>query len=59
MIVTGVSGTTFTVQRGQEGTTAATHNDGAAITHVCTAAVMQALPTRGLAYAIASGNVIA
>jgi len=36
MIVTGVSGSTFTVIRGAEGTTAATHTNGATIAHVLT-----------------------
>lgn len=36
MIVTGVSGTTFTVTRGAEGTTAAAHSDNAPITHILT-----------------------
>ena len=37
MLVTGVAGTTFTVTRGVESTTAASHADGAAVTHVLTA----------------------
>lgn len=37
LIVTGGAGTTtWTVTRGAEGTTAATHNDGATVTHVLT-----------------------
>lgn len=36
MIVTAVSGSTFTVVRGAEGTTAATHTNGDAITHILT-----------------------
>lgn len=43
MIVTNVSGTTFTVTRGAEGTTAATHSSLAPITHVITAAVLAAI----------------
>lgn len=35
--VTAVSGTTFTVVRGEESTAAASHSDGATITHVLTA----------------------
>jgi hypothetical protein len=38
MLVTAVSGTTFTVTRGIESTTAATHNDGAKVAHVLTVA---------------------
>ena len=34
LICTAVSGTTFTVIRGAEGTTAATHSSGATVTHV-------------------------
>lgn len=36
MNVTGVSGTTFTVQRGQEGTSAASHSDTAVVTCILT-----------------------
>lgn len=36
MLVTNVSGTTFTVTRGVEGTSAASHSNGVAITHVVT-----------------------
>jgi len=36
MIATGVSGSTFAVVRGAEGTTAATHTNGATITHIVT-----------------------
>jgi hypothetical protein len=38
MLVTNVSGTTFTVTRGIEGSAAATHSNGALVTHVLTAA---------------------
>jgi len=37
LLVTAVSGTTWTVQRGVEGTTAAAHASGATVTHVLTA----------------------
>jgi hypothetical protein len=37
MIVTAVSSTTFTISRGQEGTTAATHTNGATVTCILTA----------------------
>lgn len=37
MLVTGVSGTTFTVTRGAEGTSAAAHSSGAALAQVFTA----------------------
>ena len=43
MIVTGVSGTTFTVTRGAEGTSNVTHNDGDAVTHILTAGSIAAL----------------
>lgn len=43
MLVTGVSGTTFTVTRGIEGTTAATHSNGATLTHVLTGGAMDVL----------------
>src|SRR5271165_616579 len=38
LLVTGVSGTTFTVTRGVEGTTAATHSSGATVVQIVTAA---------------------
>lgn len=41
MIVTAVSGTTFTVTRGAEGTTGATHVSGIAVDHVLTAGALQ------------------
>src|SRR5436305_15125369 len=41
MLVTAVSGTTFTVTRGQELTTAASHSSGASITAVLTAGAIQ------------------
>ena len=41
MIVTAVSTNTFTVQRGQEGSSAVAHNAGAVVAHVMTAAVAQ------------------
>ncbi len=37
MLVTAVSGTTFTITRGIESTSAATHSNGAAVTHILTA----------------------
>ena len=40
MLVTGVSGSTFTVTRGAESTTPATHSNGATVTQVVTKAVM-------------------
>lgn len=36
MLVTNVAGTTYTVTRAQEGTTAAAHSAGAAVAHVMT-----------------------
>lgn len=43
MIVTNVSGTTWTVTRGAESTTAAAHSSGVAVTHVVTAAALKNL----------------
>lgn len=40
MLVTGVSGTTYTVTRGTEGTTAASHSNGVPVTHILTAAAL-------------------
>lgn len=37
LLVTGVSGTTFTVTRGVEGTTATSHANGAVVAHIITA----------------------
>jgi hypothetical protein len=45
MIVTGVSGTTFTVTRGAEGTTAASHISTALVTQILTAGAAQAFRT--------------
>jgi hypothetical protein len=42
MKVTAVSSTTFTVSRGVEGTTAASHTSGAAVTGILTADAMRA-----------------
>ena len=41
MLVTNKSGTTFTVTRGVEGSTAAAHSDNAVVTHVLTAAAIE------------------
>lgn len=41
MLVTAVVGSTFTITRGIEGTTATSHADGATVTHVLTAASVQ------------------
>lgn len=41
--VTGVSGSNFTVVRGQEGTSGASHSGGAAVTEVLTAAAINAI----------------
>lgn len=43
LMVTGISTNTFTITRGIEGTTAATHADGATVTHVLTAGSISAL----------------
>jgi len=42
LLVTAVSGSNFTVTRGIEGSTAASHADGATITHVVTAGAIEA-----------------
>ena len=44
LLVTAVSGTTFTVTRGVEGTTAAGHSNGATVTHILTAASLVKIP---------------
>jgi hypothetical protein len=54
LLVTAVSGTTFTVTRGAESTTAASHSDGAAITHVLTAGALEALLARTTTVAASS-----
>ncbi len=41
MLVTGISSLTFTVSRGQEGTSAASHADATLVTHILTAASIQ------------------
>lgn len=46
ILVTVVAGTTFTITRGIEGTTAASHADGATVTHVLTAGVVQTISDR-------------
>lgn len=40
ILVTAVAGTTFTISRAQEGTTAAGHSNGATITHILTAGAL-------------------
>lgn len=45
ILVTGVSGTTWTVTRAQENTTAIAHNSGAAVTHILTAGALIQLKT--------------
>ena len=40
MLVTAVSGTTFTIARGVEGTTAAAHNTGVAVSHILTSGAL-------------------
>lgn len=42
LIVTAVAGSTFTVTRGAEGTTAATHASGASVIHLLTKGSMEA-----------------
>jgi hypothetical protein len=43
MIVTAVSGSTFTVTRGAEGSTAASHDSGVVVGHIITAGSIQAI----------------
>jgi hypothetical protein len=43
ILVTAVSSNTFTITRGQEGTSAASHADSSTVTHVLTASAVQAL----------------
>jgi hypothetical protein len=45
MLVTAVAGTTFTVTRAVEGTSAASHADLDAVTHILTAASIALIPT--------------
>jgi hypothetical protein len=49
MKVTGVSGTTLTVVRGQEGTVATAHSNGATVKHVLTAGALDAHDQNDLA----------
>jgi len=49
MKVSGVSGTTFTVARAQEGTAAASHTNATAVSHVLTAAALDAHDQNDLA----------
>ncbi|HWB08628.1 MAG TPA: hypothetical protein VG826_05365 [Pirellulales bacterium] len=51
MLVTAVSGTTFTVARGQEGTTAATHSSGANVAHILTKGSTQRFMRDNVAFA--------
>jgi hypothetical protein len=48
LLVTAVSGNTFTVTRGAEGTAAAAHANGAYATHVLTAAALLVIPVYAL-----------
>lgn len=43
ILVTAVSGTTFTILRGQEGTSAAGHSNGATVNHYLTAGALDAI----------------
>jgi hypothetical protein len=43
MLVTGVSGSTFTVQRGSEGTTNVSHANGVTVTHILTSGALDSL----------------
>lgn len=46
LLVTGVSGTTFTVTRGAEGSVAAAHSGGAVVTQIITKGSLEALPAK-------------
>jgi hypothetical protein len=46
LLVTAVAGNVFTCTRAQEGTTIAAHSDGAAVTHLLTAASLRAIVER-------------
>jgi len=48
MLVTGVSGVSFTVQRGLEGTLNVPHANGAAVTHILTAGALSEISASGL-----------
>lgn len=54
MIVTNVSGTTFTVTRGAEGTSAASHSNSAVVRHVLTAGALTQFDLMGERVAIDS-----
>lgn len=43
LLVTSVSGTSYTASRAQEGTTIATHSSGATVTHILTAASLKTI----------------
>lgn len=58
MLVTAVSGTTLTVTRGAEGSTAATHASGDAVYHVLTAASVQAPSLVYAAYPASPGYTV-
>jgi hypothetical protein len=45
LLVTGVAGTTFTVTRGVEGTTAASHSNGATVIHILTSGAVSRFKT--------------
>ena len=53
MIVTGVAGTTFTVTRGAESTSAASHASGTLITCVLTAGALNNFPVTSIAFGTA------
>jgi hypothetical protein len=56
LLVTAVSGTTWTVTRGLEGTTAAAHAAGSSVTQVLTAAAVAGLAGVGAANTFATGT---
>lgn len=57
MTVTAISGTTLTVTRGAEGTTAAAHNSGVAVDHILTAASLQKAVEENLAIGTVEGRL--
>jgi len=57
LLVTAVSGTTFTITRGKEGTTAASHVAGKPIDHILTAESLKQLQIDSLDHSICKGRL--
>lgn len=63
MLVTAVAGTTFTVTRGAEGTSAVSHSNGVPVTHILTAAALNQItgltaPTQGTIRTVSANTTI-